>query len=96
MSSEGIVLDNNFRNITRNLPVQYYPESITKHFVETSEQIGTASKFLFGTNFILNIFLSGSLSLLMSLLETQQLVVLYSLINIQLPANAQAFLAIIV
>ena len=82
MSAEGIILGNNFRNITRQLPVQHYHDPIMMQMAKVAEEVGQAAKMLFGSNIILNIILSGTLSLLMNLLETQQLVVLYSLINI--------------
>jgi hypothetical protein len=51
----------------------------------------TSTNTVLATNFVLNIFLSASFQQLWSMINTQQIIVLLPLFDVQMPANAQIF-----
>ena len=51
----------------------------------------SATNTLMAGNFVLNVVLSASLQQLWSMINTQQIIVLLPLFNIEMPANAQIF-----
>jgi hypothetical protein len=51
----------------------------------------SATNTLMAGNFVLNVVLSASLQQLWSMINTQQIIVLFPLFNLEMPANAQIF-----
>ena len=68
----------------------------TKMFENANQGMGNASKVAMVSNFAVNLILQGSMSLLWGLLHSMQIVAHFPLINIAMPANADAMFQVLI
>lgn len=75
------------------IPAQTRSSKVDVTIANTLESITSFSNAVVQSNFVLTIFVSGSLNQLWSLVNTQQIILLMALACVSYPANAAAFLA---
>jgi hypothetical protein len=87
ITNDGVVLSQNFMNITRPLPTQFEAGGNTERSVKVANDFGVIAVLVFILCFASNAVLNGSFYHLVNFLEMHQLIVVYSLMNISLPNN---------
>ena len=77
--------------LQRELPTQLQMGGSEEKIQSVISWASESSKVAMASNFVINILISASLNQLWSMINTQQLIVMMPLFQIQLPANAGMF-----
>lgn len=70
--------------------------AFTEAFASFNKGVGNFSSGALISNFALNLLLSTAMNLIWGLLHVMQIVALFPLINIMMPANAELFFRVII
>ena len=82
---------NMYLQLEARIPKQVPTEGGHATAIQALDTAASSSKFVLLANFLMNLVLSASLNQLWVMINTQQLIVLLPLMNVQLPSNAAIF-----
>jgi len=92
---EGIQFKDN-QTLERYIPLQLRQEAATLVIAESIVYVKSTSAGIIVGNFVMNFFLSGSLSFFWGMINALQIIVHFPMVNVYFPANARLFFQTII